>query len=39
MILIAIWWDRVRRGDRKRMRLMQGLALAMFLLAFLVSPG
>lgn len=39
MILIAIWWDRVRRGDRKRMRVMQGLALAMFLLAFLVSPG
>ncbi len=39
MILIAIWWDRVRRGDRKRMRLLQGLALAIFLLAFLVSPG
>jgi uncharacterized membrane protein len=39
MILVAVWWDRVRRGDRQRMRLMQGLALAVFLLAFLVSPG
>ena len=39
MILVAVWWDRVRRGDRQRMRLLQGLALAVFLLAFLVSPG
>jgi uncharacterized membrane protein len=39
MVLLALWWDRVRRGDRTRMRLLQGLALAGFLIAFLVSPG
>jgi len=39
MILLARWWDRVRKGERRRMRLLQGLALAGFLIAFLVSPG
>lgn len=39
MILLAFWWDRVRRGDRARMRLLQGLAAGALLLTFLVSPG
>lgn len=39
MILLALWWDRIRHGDRARMRLLRGLALAIFLLAFLISPG
>jgi uncharacterized membrane protein len=39
MVLLALWWDRVRRGDRRRMRLLQGLALAAFILVFVVSPG
>ena len=39
MILLAFWWDRVRRGDRRRMRRVQWLALAVFLVAFIVSPG
>jgi uncharacterized membrane protein len=39
MILLALWWDRVRRGDRRRMRILQGVALAVFVLAFLVSPA
>jgi peptidoglycan/LPS O-acetylase OafA/YrhL len=39
MILLAFWWDRVRRGERRRMRRVQWLALAVFLVAFIVSPG
>lgn len=39
MVLLALWWDRIRRGQRKRMRILQGLALATVLVVFLVSPG
>jgi uncharacterized membrane protein len=39
MVLLAAGWDRVRRGDRKRMRYLQALALASFLVVFLLAPG
>jgi uncharacterized membrane protein len=39
MVVLAFWWDRIRKGDPRRKRLIQGLALAGFVVAFVVSPG
>jgi hypothetical protein len=39
MILLALWWDRIRQGGRTRLRLLQGIGLAIFVVAFIVSPG
>jgi peptidoglycan/LPS O-acetylase OafA/YrhL len=38
MVLLAFWWDRIRRSGRRRMRVLQGLAAAGFLIAFLLGP-